>query len=355
MFCSGILHSFGFSNVAFVLQAIEADHMILLPDIKMKAILFSVAQHLENRLRLSADKKMVLQANIASQPGQPKFWIFNPSYKRHLEGLLHYESKMSQGAIYTQVIVVRPNLAPGEDIQGHKVSDDEAGKEWDLYRQHYCNTHILLQLPKFIEVKDSSGVFVKKNVVEGSIGYARLIIQLTASSLGLEFAHIWDDNVIKCHRIDPKSIVESRSISAEGMRLSVPFDEVLKEIESVVRPNDLDCKELLEKADCSDDNKHFLDLTSEMAQKYNSIEGKTDIATSIEDYVSPASEIAIVGMRRDMPHLAAVRGKCPFSSIGFIFVALVLIPVSIIYSVEAISRYSLGVLGHPVEREENCG
>ena len=56
------------------------------------------------------------------------------------------------------------------------------------------------------------------------MGFARLVGQMWAYELGLEWVHMWDDNVIRC-----KEFLVDRSLK------DVSFSRVFQQMEAIVR------------------------------------------------------------------------------------------------------------------------
>eukprot|EP00698_Gefionella_okellyi_P017045 TRINITY_DN493_c0_g1_i11.p2 TRINITY_DN493_c0_g1~~TRINITY_DN493_c0_g1_i11.p2 ORF type:complete len:343 (-),score=51.04 TRINITY_DN493_c0_g1_i11:1277-2305(-) len=73
-------------------------------------------------------------------------------------------------------------------------------KSGDLpeYQRFWGHTgqHILLQLPESLTKRIGGEVY---HAQSGGPGFARLVSQLAAHSLGLPHIHMWDDNVLQCH------------------------------------------------------------------------------------------------------------------------------------------------------------
>lgn len=49
---------------------------------------------------------------------------------------------------------------------------------------------------------DPINVFISTIVISYSIGFSRLVIQLVSFCLGLEYIHLWDDNVKHCYELE---------------------------------------------------------------------------------------------------------------------------------------------------------
>jgi hypothetical protein len=154
-----------------------------------------------------------------SQTGRSRFWIFTPSYRRHLQGvasaLLDRSGVLGDAKDFVQVLIVR------------------RGEEFDRYREDFGQYYVVIGMPHWLELQDilkatgstqfksqfPSGDSVKVDAHAGGIGYSRLFIQIFSRLMELSSVWVMDDNVQACYIIDIDSIFRRE---AGDERLSMP-------------------------------------------------------------------------------------------------------------------------------------
>lgn len=97
-------------------------------------------------------------------------WVFTPSYQTHTLRTLDAFALGDR----PHVVVVRST-------------------EWKEYKAAYGRSHILMQLPDRITL--GSGEECEVQEVSSGCGYARRMIQIISYLMGLDWIHVWDDNV----------------------------------------------------------------------------------------------------------------------------------------------------------------
>ncbi len=103
----------------------------------------------------------------------------------------------------------------------------EGSRQFDLYRQNFADTHIIVSLPTAmtinINLKDEQ-YFAKKH----GAGYARLFSQIFAAAIGLDAIWCLDDNIKRCYQLDPET----------GVTNNCSFKTVMCHIEAIFGAKD---------------------------------------------------------------------------------------------------------------------
>ncbi|XP_031571354.1 uncharacterized protein LOC116305557 [Actinia tenebrosa] len=138
-----------------------------------------------------------------SVPGRKKTfleeWIFIPSYMRANCGLFDWSEAGIDEEITIRIIVVRPS-------------------EFEEYQKHCGNYLPIISLP------DN----------EKGVGYARYWIQKIATSLGLEYIWMIDDDVKQFYEVHPERKPPGNKYDSRRRR----FDGVFTKFESIVKANE---------------------------------------------------------------------------------------------------------------------
>lgn len=179
------IHEPDLTNTEYGIEKIDVDgHMLKV----------SVPEHKKDLLKESgftSDKR----------PNLTRRWIFIPSYMRANCGLFDWRNTGIDEEITIRILVVRPS-------------------EFQKYQKH-CGNHLpIISLPQN----------------EIGVGYARYCIQKIATSIGLEYIWMLDDDIKQFYEIHPKRKPPPPS---PGKTKYDPrrrnFDEVFTKFESIVK------------------------------------------------------------------------------------------------------------------------
>ncbi|XP_031551716.1 uncharacterized protein LOC116288981 [Actinia tenebrosa] len=136
----------------------------------------------------------------AERPNLTRRWIFIPSYMRANCGLFDWSEAGIDEEITIRIIVVRPS-------------------QFEEYQKHCGNYLPIISLPD--------------NKI--GVGYARYWIQKIATSLGLKYIWMIDDDVKQFYEVHPK---RRRKLKKRYYLRRRRFNEVFTKFESIVKANE---------------------------------------------------------------------------------------------------------------------
>jgi len=142
-----------------------------------------------------------------SEFGRSCFWIFTPSYRRHLQGVttaLLDRSEALADADFVQVLVVR------------------CGEEFEHYSRDFGKDYVVIGMPDSMSLDTiltatRSTQFKEQKMVDGKVkvdassgvGYARLFAQIFSRLMELPTVWMLDDNVQSCYYVDVNDIFKA--------------------------------------------------------------------------------------------------------------------------------------------------